>query len=667
MLVRPKRGAPLVATKVQPYTDQAPSDYSYGSTSPIAERTHAYRDLSLGFGLKVQGDTDLDHKYLNALGVDASVGGLIMKGPEMAGGLSGGIFTPATTDATNGVSSFMELGGNLYAMAGRYVLKRVSDSSWTVSKDFGAGVNVLNAATFTSGGGTPAGAVAYAALNDGNKAVYSTDGTTWTAFATFTCLDFQQVGRQLYRASDTNQLSNVDANADPTVEANWSNANSFRAGDKTSPIQRLAVTAVGSLIVLKQDGVYSIDEAGEDHRLYSGVMQFGAGADDGRYWFSFGNDLHVTYQMQHVRLVPTVSFGNPRLELQPIGPERMVENDSVVRGRVTAGLGHGSLGAYCGLYNDDTGNSFLLKFGAWIGPRLEEGKLEEAQRVDAWHGSISQTFTNKKITAMWKSTLGAPAGHYRLYLGFSTGDLSWLVLPCTPNPAACSAYRFDATTDGLLTMSQFHGTFEADAKTLRSFSVTGPVLNATNYAALNYKTDPSLGSYTALGTSFNTSPRQRADFPNNTATYLADLQLVLHNTVDTASPVLSAPALHWAVRPKLILEYTGVIAGDNGQTKRDGRPHRLGPAAIRQVVNDATQATGSVNVVFPDEQSKQVSFVDYGESITFDERAFGAWSSDVPFKCIEFVTNQQMGTWARVGIYTWNSIGAMTWGQLPGL
>src|SRR5438552_17362729 len=104
-------------------------------------------------GLQLQGIAQSDKKTRNCLGADTSVGGFIMKGPLVTA------FTPATTDSTNGIQDFYEHNGNLFAMAGRYVLKYVSDSSWTVSKDFGAGVNILHGCVFASGGGTPAAAV----------------------------------------------------------------------------------------------------------------------------------------------------------------------------------------------------------------------------------------------------------------------------------------------------------------------------------------------------------------------------------------------------------------------------------------------------------------------------------------------------------------------------
>ena len=49
-------------------------------------------------------------------------------------------------------------------------------------------------------------------------------------------------------------------------------------------------------------------------------------------------------------------------------------------------------------------------------------------------------FPNQAIQAMFVSTIGAPSGHTRTYMGFSDGTLGWMVNPCVPNPAACSRF-----------------------------------------------------------------------------------------------------------------------------------------------------------------------------------------------------------------------------------
>jgi len=644
MLGRSAKSSPLIAVDAQPYSEQpTPGDNAQEQAPQLVELAHAYSDLSMGFGMKIQGDLQQDHKTRVCLGADTSTGGLIMKGPAVTK------FTPGTTDSTNGATKFIESGGTLSVSMGRYWLKYVNDSSWTVSKDFGAGLFTIDAEVFQSGGGSPATPVLFACMNSTNKAQYSSDaGATWTQMATHVNLAMATVGRELYRASSVNQLSKVDANSDPTVEANWTNANSFNAGDKTYPINRLCVNAVGSLLIFKTNGVYTIDSAGDDHQLYPDAVAGGT-SEDGKYFFRFGNDVHVTYGKQHVRLVPTVSFGTPRLELQPIGPERFTQNDSVVRGRITAGEANGSLGAYAAIYNEDTGDSYLLKFGSWVDANLQEGKVDEATRIDAWHGSLTQKFSAAKITCMIRSSIGAPANHYRLYMGLSDGSLAWFTMPNTPNPAADTGYTFDNGTDATVDFPLFHAGHEADAKSLRGFTVAGTNLTTTEYCQWNYKLDPSAASYTAFGANFNTTPRQRVDFTFGVKSYLATLQLVLHNTNTTASPIITTPTVHYAIIPVSILIYSGVVLASYGLTKLNASPMRIGPSQIRTVVK-AQIGAGGTTVTFPDESTKVVSFIDYGEQLAWDERA-NNWSAGLKFSCVEYITNSPAGGGSVITVY----------------
>jgi hypothetical protein len=647
MLARDNKGMPkLSAIKAQPYSDQpSPGDVNQEQAPPVVELPHAWPDLSLGFGLTVDTPEQQSHKYRNTLGADASIGGFIMKGPLIT------TCTPATRDATNGITQFVELpSGALFAMNGRYVQQRTSDNTttgWGASpvKDFGVGVSCINACVHTSDGGTPANPTIYAAMNSTNKAQYSSDGATWTSFASFVALDFFTVSRQLWRCSDVNQVSSCDAVADPTNEANWTNSNSFRIGDKSFPINQVHVSSVGYPIFMKQDGIYTLDTSGQDFRLYP-FFQFGASPEDGHYVWDFGNDTHVTYGNEHVRLVPTISFGNPHTELQPVGPERIPENTSEVHGRLTAGVGDGTLGAYAGLYNQDNGNSYLMKFSSWVGPSLQEGKLEEAQRIDAWHGSLSQPFVGKKITAMHRSRVGAPSGHYRCYIGFSDGTIAWFNLSCTPMPYQCAIsgnYQFDNVTDGVLNLALFHGGHMAEAKSLRGFSVSGLQLTTTEYAMFNYKLSTASAAYSPFvdvngsQVQYNSTPLMRADFQVGTSSYLADIQLVLHNTFTSASPIISTPTLHYAVITPVALRYQGIV--DASLTvRRDGRPMRRGAQAIRNILKSAADSTTGVSITLPDGTTRTFTMIVYGENLAWTERD-RAWDAAIPFEIVEYNPN----------------------------
>lgn len=640
LLGKPRDQAALVSRKAADLSAVAPTSYEYGALNPLREKTHAYKGLQLGLGLKQQERFE-DQRYQSVICMDPSVWP-IPKGPDIT------LFTPGTTDSANGVRKFFELGGSLFAATGRYILKRASDSSWTSVKDFGAGVNVLDVVVFQSNfDGT---ARAFIALSSG-VAQYTTDGTVYTTMATFTALAFAVVGREFWWATSINLLRKCDTNANPTVEANYT-ATQYRAGDQSSSVVSLAVTATGTLLIFKTDGIYTLDGAGDDHNLYP-FLKFAPSAENGRYWGQFGNNLHVTYNQDHFRL-------GPDLVLDPIGPERLISNDSAVRGRVTAFAGVGVLFAHAGLWNSDTSTGYLLKFGGYVG-----GNESEPQRIDAWHGSISQAFSGKKIQALVVSSIGAPTAHTRTYIGFSDGSLGWFVNSCSPNPAACDQYRF-TTIDGTIDLPLWHGLLQADVKTLRSATVIGPRLTPTNYIQLNYKTDPSAGSFTDFGNNFDVTVREKAPFANNTTTVLAAFRIIAKSTVNTSCPLLSVLAIHHALRLDRIMQHEFDVLDADGLVKRDGTPMRIGRTVIRSGVQSAVDAAGSVTVILPDESSQQLSFVDYSEGFAFDEVG-RQWRASLHCQAIQFSTNTIYGILSRLRPYRLADLRNFTLNQLRSL
>lgn len=660
MLGKTQPGQPkLVSKKTADLSQVAPTSFEYGALNPLREKTHPYRGLQLGMGLKQQENFN-DQRYTSCLLMDPSVWP-IPKGPDIT------LNTPVTTDSTNGVRKFVELGGVLYSACGRYFLKRASEVSWTVAKDFGAGVNILDAIVFQSNfDGT---ARVFVALSTG-VAQYSTDGTTFTAMGTFTALAFAVVGREFWWATDTNLLRKLDTNANPTVEANYT-ATQFRAGDKSSSITALAVTAAGTLLILKTDGIYTLDGAGDDHNLYP-FLKFAPDPDNGRYWGQFANDLHTTYNGSHFRL-------SSDLVLDPVGPERLINNDSVVRGAVTAFAGVGTLFAHAGLWNGDTGKGYLMKFGGYIqgrNPDTSTGFLlkfggfsssatdAEPVRIDSWHGSLSQEFSSK-ITALFVSSIGAVAGHTRTYIGFADGSVAWFGNSCVPNPAACSTYRF-ATVDGTIDFPLWHGLLHADVKTLRSATVTGTQIDASNYYQLNYKTDPGSGSFTAFNTNFNSPVREKANFPSNTTTVLAAFRIIAHSTANTTCPLLTGLAIHHALRLDRIMVYEGDVLCAESLIKRDSTPMRLGRTKIRSALQSAVDAAGSTTVFLPDESSQQLSFIDYQEALAFDEVG-KQWTASLHFQALDFSTNTVYGLLSRLRPYKLADLRNFTLNQLRSL
>jgi hypothetical protein len=646
----------FISTKAVDYGQASPTSFEYGALSPLRERVQPYESLVLGLGLGTQ-QRFSDGRYASAVGVDLSVWPWC-KGPEMA------LLTPGTVDATAGVRTFFELGGTLYVAEGRYILRRANDTTWTVAKDFGPTISVLNATVFTSNfDGVQR---VFAALSTG-VAQYSSDGTTWTPMATFTALAFAAIGREFWWAQNTNLLRKCDTNANPTVEANYT-ALQFRVGDQSSPISSLAVTAAGTLLILKTDGVYTLDGAGDDHNLYP-FLKFAADTENGKHWGQFENDVYMAYGHDFFRL-------RPDLSLEPIGPDRQTSGQAAaVGGRVTAFCGVGTLFGYAGWFDPDGLMGSLLKFGAYAGTpgglpiggaaSTSQGGIGELKRIDAWHGSISQLFASRAIQALFVSTIGAPTNHTRTYIGFSDGSLGWLINPCVVNPAACPAYRF-STLDGYVDLALWHGTFQADPKGLRALSVVGPKLNGSNYVRVEYKTDPSLPTWTDFGTLFDTTVREKAGFQQNTSAVLMAFRVHLLNATNLESPLVSAFAIHHAVRPERVMQFEADTLCADGLVKRDGTPLRIGRKGIREAMQIAVDSINPVRVILPDETDLMLSFVDYSEAQAFDEVG-RQWRGALHWKAVQFQAVVIYGTYGRMEAYRYVDLEQLSYQQIEGL
>jgi len=605
----------LVSSKTQDISAVQPPDYNYAGLSPISERQEPYESLVLGMGLKTQENWQ-DARYANAMGVDCSVWPWC-KGPDIV-----------DTNALNGeVVAFFELGGTLYAAGGTQIASfNTGTGAWTVTATFGA--LILQATVFTSNfDGVPR---AWVALQSGN-ACWSTNGTTWTAMATFTALDFTSVGREWWWANDTNQIRKCDTNANPTVEANYT-AN-FRVGDKSAAITALSVTAAGTLLIHKTDGIYTLDGSGQDHQLYP-FMQYAQITRNGKAWGQFLDDVYVAYGNSFARI-------NPSLGLEEIGPERLINNDGPVRGQITAFAGLRTLFAYGGIYNPDTSRSYLMKFSGWVSLDAAPSQTGsttvagEAKRIDAWHGALNGGWSDGYISALFVSTIGAPAGHTRTYIGRSNGATHWLINPCVPNPAACSQYRFE-TGDAWVELPLWHGGYHASVKSIRHVAISSTFLDANNYVFVDLATN-AVATPSPIAHNFQTPAYEQFNLPTTTTAVLARFRVHLFNTANTASPLVSAFIVGHALRPTRVMQFEADILCADGLVRRDGVGIRMGRQVIRQFIEAAVDNPGAVSCILPDEQVLDLSFTDYRISQAFDEVG-RQWRGALRVRAVQWVS-----------------------------
>lgn len=636
MLADVKAGqAELSSEQPNPLQAASPQEMAYSAQNPVLEATTVYDNLHMGMGQRMQiGQDDRRYRYTSA--ADCSVSGQIILGPNITS------VTPTNAlDTTNGILDFFELSGagvpTVFALNGRYVKKRTADTAagWgTTDKDFGVGKAALDVVVTKQ---NTAGSTTYAYIAMGDAVgdfIYRFDGTTYTQHVSLYALAFCVVGRELFRASGINQVAKVDLNSDPWTAANWSATNSFYVGDNTSAVVKMIMHPNGTLIIFKTDGVYVLDEEGQDIQLF----KFPAlNTDNGKYVWVDRNWVHCTYNGQHFRI-------DENLQLDPVGPERATDN-SPVSGYVVAGA-ETPYCSFAGLYNPDSTDSHLMRFGAYD---LAED-AEEPHRIDVWHGSLAavdvdsvgeerqltgagsqvDTFGLRKIISMRRSTVGAPSLHEFLRIGCSDGTIHWFILSCKANPLGCSSYQYGTNNVGYVKFPYWHGQFPKEEKVIRAVTCTGTRFSASPISVAEkflLATVGTGGSYTekgddGSGNGFLATAPPGSRSGVDIATTLGDFALRFGNSAAaaTATPVITGLAVHYHVNPTLQQVWHLSILAEDGLLRRDGSPMRLGVAQLRTNIQTALATTAGVTLVLPDETSFLVQLSNYHEDSIFDEK-----------------------------------------------
>ena len=630
MLGKKDKDGELISTTL-PGLSAAPQEFKYGASNPAIEQTFNFSDLSGGFGQRyVRGEGD-ERRYYWSDGVDASIQGILQLGPRVVD-----VVPSPDVDTTNGISDFWEAASagttKLFALNGRYALVRNGDlnTNWDISKDFGAGKIALDVIRVKQSGG----ANTYSLVAMGNADNFwsydgTSDTTTWTQHATLKsqcwAVSSDENGTFLWRAFDTNYVAKCDLVADPLTAGNWTAGDPV--GDATSAIVRMVVHPDGTLYIFKTDGIYVFLPNGLTKRLYSG-MASSPSSENGRYNFVFENWIHTTFGGSHFRIAPG-GF------IEPIGPERAIENDSAARGYLTAGIGT-PFGAYAGIKNPDTGNYYLAKFGSWV-----TGEDGGPHRIDAWHASLYGGAAGT-IKAMRVTTVGAPTDHQRLYFGTKDGTIAYFVLPCHPNPASCSSYVY-SVGDGHVLMSLWDGGFPLDNKHFHWAAVSLQRCNSGGSAQVNVGlNDVVTGAgagylSTYLGAhSFDTVPGERREFIADTAGTNIGVKVIIARSTDTTSPLVHGVGFAFSLRPLVSLVHEFSVIAEDGLLKLDGTRLGIGASKIESLIKAAVTTVGSVTCYLPDHNgvSMELAFVSYTKGVAWSDRA-KRWMASLQITAVE--------------------------------
>lgn len=607
-----------------------PAVFDYGAYDPFTEKPYVFGRLVGGFGEAVQ-RTASPTRYKVARRADASIGGRPILGPFFQAQT-----LPATAVADAGVQ-FLSAFDTWWLFRQRYALQRVGDTAWTTVKDFGGSAFVTSATTYAPVGA--GGEQVYVATGD---ALWNYDAIIpWTNCALPVGMSANYVVRnndELWIGSNGNVVRKTTG--DPRTGAGaWGGP--IYVGDASAGITGLASLG-GQLFVYKTDGIYSVDTAGDVSELRPEFRLSGKRATNGsalgywrdRLWFRFGDGYYYL-------------TGGSTATITAVGPERLMEVADLP-GVPVAFAGHDVWFGYLVVHDALTTTSRLLKYGTWIPTDGSTGDAPGWSFAEVWHGAIAEWAG--QVTAMGvegpiTTTVGTLSFRRNpwLWVAFADGHVEYTPLPVgAPDPARDSACLF-TTDESYVEWPDHTAMAQADVKHFRTFVGEGPVLDATNYATVSYRTDPA-GAWTALPAAFTRSGL-RVSTP---AAGVTGLRLGVREYLvgtRTSTPEVSSVTLLEQVRPAMVKTLTATARAARHVARRDGTADRRTGEQIRAALQDmadgaSAAGAGPVTAVLSDETSEAVDVVDYAARESPDGYGL-AW--DVDLKLVTFQTNTVFG------------------------
>ncbi|MDE3073829.1 MAG: hypothetical protein KGJ86_00235 [Chloroflexota bacterium] len=660
----------MVSSRPRPLDSVVPTDYDYSSYAPYMEKAYPFRWLFGGAGCAIQLPTKAT-RYLDCINVDCSCG-WAFKGPFF------NINKPTNTGPVSGFVEAIGSDGKLHFMAicGQYVNQLNTDESWTTLKDLGAGAVIHQVDRFRDQSTTPVDAL-YVGWQDSSGAPqhfwqYIGSANTWTQ-GPYPAFGFVRLREELWRywntylsKCSTDPMAGTDNGTG--VGGNWAGAIDVGEGYGQT---NWGCTTTNMLFIFTELGVHSLDPTASpslDKDLFPGVtwspkLSNGVNA---QHW---ANAIWVPISGGFYRMT-LGTFG--REEIQLVGPERFVMNNSEVKGPVVASAGHETWFNYIAQYDPISGNSYLSKLGSWVPP--EFSGEPDVVFTTAYHGAIKR-WVGKQVTSMGITSYNNE--NDRLFVGFQDGDVQWCLLPRgNPNPTTDPNCQFN-TDDGWVDWPLHTALTPTEFKDWRAFTVTGPHLDTDNTVWMEYAGDglrsdaenymsldgqsysyldtltysqieAIAGNYLQLQDSFTYSG-QRQELPTGVVGKAMKVREHLYNAAKTDTPIVETVALHEQLRPDFILEHAIVIDANTPVADKQGGVSPLDADRIRDLVHQYASVPGVVPAVMPDGSAVDVDVTDFpGEQLMAWEQSSGDQYL-IPLKLREFKSNSPLtGTYARL-------------------
>jgi hypothetical protein len=433
----------------------------------------------------------------------------------------------------------------------------------------------------------------------------------WTQCALpsgFLAYRLEVVGTELWAADTLNSVVRK-VTSDPKVAGSWSGP--FFIGDPSTRISALRQTS-NQLCIFKEDGgVFTLNSDGSSNDLFPGLTTT-VSSDNGRTASTWLNSIWF-------KVGPSSYFLDmPGASLTPIGPGKLLENASPVRGDSCAFAGWGGYRAYLALYNADTATTYLLSYGNWEPKDSDQG--QQVVLDDQWDGSLAE-WPNKRATAMG---LSGASGKDRMYIGFDNGTWAYFKLFRKPfaigidSPAETPEFTTDVSE---IVFPLHHAMFAADLKHWLGFSVFGPVMQQGDEVKLFYRLMASAGApplnptgqWIEIGEFIKNG--QRIPAPANLAGNALSLKAQLFNTNQTDTPILEVIAVHERVVPAFKRDLQFTVDANGFQTRLDGAVLRYDSERAHRTLMDFAAAPGSMAIELPDETVNEVALFGYEERL----------------------------------------------------
>ena len=449
---------------------------------------------------------------------------------------------------------------------------------------------------------------------------------------------FQVVGDQLWRAYKEGNQWMVAACVDGGVTPTWGAGNVV--GDSSAPVTKLFAVN-NRLYVVKEDGLLG---------FVSGIAEDLLPGYHLRRDANNGIGMAVLGQQALIPLSQGLYSYSSSGSFSKVGPELLAGNDSVVRGRITAG----ALDDYY-LYavnQNEAGNSFLLSYGGYkVG-------ADGYAYVPVWHGSLADLGA---VTVKSMFVSSKPGPNLRLYIGKGS-DIAWIILPrSSPNPRTDSNCLY--ATSATLYFPRFTANFPFISKALLAGAVLATNLASTRKVTFDYRIEDG-GAWTTLG-EFTADPGGRLETSPMIANTFLDMRVVLTGTA-ASPPVLKAVTTAYALRPPLKRKFTFVVRmADNIMLRNNTRDNRS-EADYADDIAGAKTAVAVVSLVTPRGDNFDVMVPTYKITRLWDETT-KRMEGRAEIVAVEYRVSYSLGTWESLSRYKWQTLQGFTWAQTANL